>query len=103
MIDGLPDIKNTTNSYTFYYYSNLDTIRHQYGIGTEKETKSLEYIQSLIASVLSGEWDILLISSDHGWKKCSHGINAFCDLHSGARLSEVNTPLYIHDKNVSTL
>ena len=100
LIDGIPAIENTTDSYTFYYYSNLDTIRHNDGIESKKEANSLEYIQSLIVDVMSGEWDLLLISSDHGWKKCSHGINVFCELHSGARLSEVNTPLYIHDKNV---
>jgi len=100
LIDGLPVIENTTDSYTFYYYSNLDTIRHHNGLESKKEAASLEYIQSLIVDVMSGGWEVLLISSDHGWKKCSHGINVFCYLHSGARLSEVNTPLYIHDKNV---
>ena len=99
-IEGIPVVEDTSDSYTFYYYSQLDTIRHRNGLESKKEAASLEYIQSLIVNVLSGDWDILLISSDHGWKKCSHGINVFCYLHSGARLSEVNTPLYIHDKNV---
>jgi len=84
------------NEYAVVYYDILDRARHKYGVYHHKSKTALAKVNAFIKEGIEATgWDIVIINSDHGWKECNNGVNVACNLHSGATLTEINTPLYI--------
>ena len=66
----------SNHEYAVWYHDSLDEIRHAHGVYNQRPLDELKRIDGLVADVLaSDEWDVAVVSSDHGWKHCNNGIN----------------------------
>jgi len=66
----------TDDEYVVYLYSLLDHTRHMFGPYGEVPLMHLKRINDIItAAVDNDDWEVIIISSDHGWKRCNNGIN----------------------------
>lgn len=72
----VPAFTGTEDEYAVWYHDSLDHIRHLYGVHNQHALDELDRIDALVTEVLEAPgWEIIVISSDHGWKHCSNGIN----------------------------
>lgn len=74
---AVPIPTGTPNEYAVWYHDDLDHIRHVYGVHNQQALDELDRIDALVTEVLAATaWNIIVVSSDHGWKHCNNGINA---------------------------
>jgi hypothetical protein len=72
----VPTTTGTANEYVVYLYSLLDHTRHMFGPYGETPLMHLKKINDIITTAAANtNWDVIIISSDHGWKRCNNGIN----------------------------
>lgn len=72
----VPTTTGTANEYVVYLYSLLDHTRHMFGPYGKTPLMHLKKINDIITTAAANtNWDVIIISSDHGWKRCNNGIN----------------------------